>query len=204
MYVEAMTHAGERMDTLIAALPAERGAWVVVQKMSRADCHMYLQEYAQARGVLRETISVANKPVHVRDMYLLFADACNKGGDWGAAKEALADAAEYLSQSLEGANHAMRKWLHYNALALAELGEYDKAVVAAEAAIELNRHYQGVYQPLVKCYLDQGQLDVAILWMRKAVAYEAPWDAAHTAKLTKQLVDLRSHHTFTIDHSLCQ
>ena len=57
-----------------------------------------------------------------------------------------------------------------------ELKEYHKSIDAAEAAIEMNRTYPGVYYPLAESYMALNDLDNAILSMKRAVMFETNWD----------------------------
>ena len=56
-----------------------------------------------------------------------------------------------------------------------ELGVYEKAVGAAEAAIEMNRHFPHCHKYLALSYKAMGERDLAIKTMKQAVLYEAPW-----------------------------
>lgn len=55
-------------------------------------------------------------------------------------------------------------------------GQYDKAIHASQAAIEMNRHFEGVHMYKGLSEKALGRLDDAISTMNQAVLYETPWD----------------------------
>jgi len=66
-------------------------------------------------------------------------------------------------------------------------GRYKDAISIAEAAVEMNRHYDNVYKYIVLSYKALGDWDSAIATQRKAVRYETPWDPKRTAQLAAGL-----------------
>lgn len=62
-----------------------------------------------------------------------------------------------------------------------EFGEYAQAIRIGDAAVEANRHYEGVHKYIALSYKALGRYDEAILTMRRAVRYEQPWDARNVA-----------------------
>jgi tetratricopeptide (TPR) repeat protein len=73
---------------------------------------------------------------------------------------------------------------------LYEQGLYEASIMEAEIAIEQNRHYDGVYEYLVKSLLALGKNDLAIVMMKRAVRNEAPWDKLRNDCLRQQLAAL--------------
>ena len=69
-----------------------------------------------------------------------------------------------------------RQFFHDMSHCLYEAGDYDRAIMAAEIAIDLNRHFENVYEYLVKSYQAKGDLSAAIVMMKRAVRYDSPWD----------------------------
>ena len=68
-----------------------------------------------------------------------------------------------------------------------ELKDYDNAIQFGESAVEMNRHYDGVYNYLALAYKDSGKLDKAIETMKLAVLYETPWDEENKITLNSKL-----------------
>eukprot|EP01036_Dinobryon_divergens_P036673 gene36673-47804_t len=57
-------------------------------------------------------------------------------------------------------------------------------------AIELDRHYEGVYKYIALSFKGLGDLDRAIWTMWKAVRYETPWDTENKSRVTELLNEL--------------
>lgn len=57
-----------------------------------------------------------------------------------------------------------------------EMGQYDKAIHAGTAAIEMNRHFPQVHRYVALSQKASGDLDAAKASMTRAVLYECPWD----------------------------
>ena len=83
-----------------------------------------------------------------------------------------------------------RQFYHDLSRCLYEMGEYDRSIGAAEFAIESNRHFEGVYEYLVKSYLAKGDLPTAIIMMKRAVRYDSPWDKERQVMLRGKLREM--------------
>mmetsp|Transcript_33893 Transcript_33893/g.82194 ORF Transcript_33893/g.82194 Transcript_33893/m.82194 type:complete len:358 (+) Transcript_33893:4606-5679(+) len=57
-----------------------------------------------------------------------------------------------------------------------EIGEYDKAIGAGSAALEMNRHFPQAHKYVALAYKASGELELAKAAVSKAILYEAPWD----------------------------
>eukprot|EP00854_Cymbomonas_tetramitiformis_P031089 gene31089-39003_t len=210
-YLTTMNLVGAKIDELIAAIPEEEDHARVLQQWSRADNHMHLGEFTKAKSLIEKAITeTTNKKVLTRyglrldeigssefstqtilsNLNISLAECCNKMEDWQGACEALQRSGCGFRSGINDDIHAQRKVFHYGCIAYGELGMYDVAIQCGEAAILMNRHYVGVYRPLVNCYTAQGKFDEAIKWMRKAVAFETPWDDENVAKLKAYLQEL--------------
>ena len=66
-----------------------------------------------------------------------------------------------------------------------ELGVFDRSIFAAEAALEMNRHFQGVHKYKALSEKASGDIDAAIRTMNRAVLYETPWDEDNKAEVLK-------------------
>jgi hypothetical protein len=73
------------------------------------------------------------------------------------------------------------------------LGKYDKALLAGEAAIEMNRHFPNVHKYVALSQKAMGDIDAARVTMARAVVYETPWDEEHKADV------LRMYHEMMVD-----
>eukprot|EP00562_Extubocellulus_spinifer_P013026 CAMPEP_0178543676 /NCGR_PEP_ID=MMETSP0697-20121206/2713_1 /TAXON_ID=265572 /ORGANISM="Extubocellulus spinifer, Strain CCMP396" /LENGTH=416 /DNA_ID=CAMNT_0020176147 /DNA_START=73 /DNA_END=1320 /DNA_ORIENTATION=- len=63
------------------------------------------------------------------------------------------------------------------------LGEYDKAINAGTAAIEMNRHFPQVHKYVALSQRASGDLEAARRTMARAVNYETPWDDENKLKV---------------------
>ncbi len=54
----------------------------------------------------------------------------------------------------------------------------------------MNRHFEGVYEWLVKSYEAKGDLRGAAVMMRRAVRYDSPWDKRRQGVLREKLGEL--------------
>ena len=71
-----------------------------------------------------------------------------------------------------------------------EIKDYDNALNFGNAAIEMNRHYDGVYKYVALSYKASGNLDKAIETMKQAVLYETPWNQNNIMKVKSFLLEL--------------
>jgi tetratricopeptide (TPR) repeat protein len=73
-----------------------------------------------------------------------------------------------------------------------ELGVYDKSIRAAEAALDMNRHFPGVHKYKALSEKASGDIDAAIRTMNRALLYETPWDDGNKAEVLKLYNELLS------------
>lgn len=74
------------------------------------------------------------------------------------------------------------------------LGQYEMAITVGQAAIEMNRHFPEVHRPVALAQKDSGDLEGAIVTMKRAMIYETPWDGQNRKKamcLLKELIQER-------------
>eukprot|EP01041_Mallomonas_annulata_P000429 gene429-767_t len=84
----------------------------------------------------------------------------------------------------------MRNLWHNLSICFYYTGEFEKCTEVGAAAIEMNRHYEGVYKYIALSFKGLGDLDRAIWTMRKAVRYETPWDTENKSRVTELLNEL--------------
>jgi tetratricopeptide (TPR) repeat protein len=101
----------------------------------------------------------------------------------GEFKEAFGTIQKMLQITSDPSRYAteVRFLFHSACRCYYEMGEYAQAINIGSAAVEANRHYEGVHKYIALSYQALGRYDEAILTMRRAVRYETPWDAAHVA-----------------------
>jgi hypothetical protein len=68
-----------------------------------------------------------------------------------------------------------------------ELGDFDRALELGKGALEMNRHYHGAHDYVARSYLALKQYDDAVATMRRALAYETPWDFANVDNVKVKL-----------------
>jgi tetratricopeptide (TPR) repeat protein len=106
----------------------------------------------------------------------------------------------------ESSNHAkhQRNLYHGACVCMYHLGEFDRAIAAGECAVMMNRHYDQVYKYLALSHKDKGDIDEAVITMRKAVRYEAPWNERNlelAKELLEQLIQEQQHLLLLSDFS---
>jgi tetratricopeptide (TPR) repeat protein len=101
----------------------------------------------------------------------------------GEFKEAFGTIQKMLQITNDPSRYAteVRFLFHSACCCYYEMGEYAQSISIGSAAVESNRHYEGVHKYIALSYQALGRYDEAILTMRRAVRYETPWDAAHVA-----------------------
>ena len=83
-----------------------------------------------------------------------------------------------------------RQFYHDLSRCLYEVGAYDRSIRAAEVAIESNRHFENVYEYLVKSYQAMNDLPTAIVMMKRATRYDSPWDKERQQMLRGRLREM--------------
>lgn len=73
--------------------------------------------------------------------------------------------------------------------------QFTMAIHTGGMAIEINRHFAGVYEYIALSYKSKKKLKEAILIMEDALRYETPWDARNRSRLRTVYADLRKEYT---------
>lgn len=112
--------------------------------------------------------------------------------DWEAAKKVYLDMLESMEEPDYGSPPQQRQIFMGLSRCAYELGVYDRSIYAAQAALDMNRHFPGVHKFKALSEKAQGDLDAAITTMNRAVLYETPWDEDNKAKVLKLYNELLS------------
>lgn len=72
------------------------------------------------------------------------------------------------------------------------VGRYDQAISIGSAAVEMNRHFDGVYEFIWKAYWASNQRDQAVATIKKALRYETPWDHKNVEWLQREYEKLEA------------
>jgi tetratricopeptide (TPR) repeat protein len=73
-----------------------------------------------------------------------------------------------------------------------ELGDYQGAIESGDMCLEMNRHYEGAYTYVAKSHAKLGNWLEAVKVMRRALAYETPWDEENVCAVRLELVGIVS------------
>jgi tetratricopeptide (TPR) repeat protein len=120
------------------------------------------------------------------------------------AQNHLCEASDFIELGYSGSSNMeigsqitiLGRALHFQlSRCMYEQGFYEASIFEAEIAIEQNRHYDGVYEYLVKSLQALGNIDLAIAMMKRAVRYEAPWDKKRSEVLRQRLLELEEEKT---------
>mmetsp|Transcript_11697 Transcript_11697/g.19214 ORF Transcript_11697/g.19214 Transcript_11697/m.19214 type:complete len:354 (+) Transcript_11697:3-1064(+) len=82
--------------------------------------------------------------------------------------------------------------LHEASRCMFAMGKYDDAIAYGQGAVDMNRHYDGVYKHIALAHRAKGDLDAAVRTMKQAVRYETPWDAKNVENCRALLTQLES------------
>ena len=99
------------------------------------------------------------------------------------------EAFKLVNESMTGPT---RKIFHELIRCFYEVGNYSKALGCGEAALDFNKHYDGLYKYIALSHKALGNLEQAIDTMNDAVVYEAPWNEAGKAENRRLLEELRN------------
>ena len=129
-----------------------------------------------------------NKPRRV-DLFIKIGESYVELKDFEkATKLGFLEALKLVDQTMAGPS---RKIYHALIQCFYELEDYTKALGCGEAAVEMNRHYDGLYKYIALSHKAVGDLDMAIDTMSDAVVYEAPWDELGRAENKRLLEELK-------------
>jgi tetratricopeptide (TPR) repeat protein len=116
------------------------------------------------------------------EMRIQQAEAYIELGEWQTAKDILMTKIDVISTYGAGTPIQVRRTVMGLARCAYELKVFDKAIAASDWAIEMNRHFPGVYKYKALAEKAMGDLDAAIVTMNRAVLYETPWDEENRQK----------------------
>ena len=123
---------------------------------------------------------------------LLLADTYIKAGEWSEAENVFKGILIKMESPDIGSPPQHRQvWMGLCRCSY-ELGNYEMAQNAGEAAVQMNRHFPGVHKYIALAQKESGDLDAAIATMNRAVLYEAPWDAQHMSETKRLFKELKS------------
>ena len=108
--------------------------------------------------------------------------------DWKGAQDLFLETLKKAFEDATPVQHR-RMWMGISRCSY-QLKAYDKAIHAAQASIEMNRHFPFVHKPLALAQKESGDIDAAITTMAKAYFYEAPWDEEHRPQVLQMYKEL--------------
>lgn len=142
----------------------------------------------EAERIMEEAEMLAGKckrlDHHGFDAYEVLARAKEMMEDWEGAKEVYIERMlKKMTDPTVGTPPQQRMmWMGLSRCTY-HLGEYDKAVNAGTAAIEMNRHFPQVHKYVALSQRASGDLEAARRTMARAVNYETPWDDENKLKV---------------------
>ena len=90
-----------------------------------------------------------------------------------ATKLGFLEAFKLADQSM---SRASRTIFHQLTQCFYELGDYAKALECGNAAVQMNRHFSGLYKYIAPTHKAMGNIEQAIDTMNDALVYESPWE----------------------------
>ena len=128
------------------------------------------------------------------DMYIFYAECLEATENWSGAKDAYIEKIfkKVMDDPTVASPIQQRKMFMGLSRCCYHLTEYDKAIDAGSAAIEMNRHFPQVHKYVALAQKASGDLDEARKTMARAVCYETPWDEENkreVMELYQQLMD---------------
>jgi len=161
-------------------------------KFLKAELLYYLGEFESAIACVEDFVltklmhnkKIANYDECASREYILIGK-CHM--ELGSYQEALRVLRSALNLTKHSESSKIREILHAASKCSYEIGDYQEAIVQGELAIGLNRHFDGVYKYVALSHSAMGNWDQAVLTMRRAVAYETPWDEENVKRLREQL-----------------
>ena len=140
-------------------------------------------------------LELAKELLEMKDLSLSFRiDTLINAGDCWVLLEEFNDARKSFTEAFKLCEPSMtkqtRKIFHQLTRCYYELKDYETAIMCCDSAIEMNRHYDGVYKYLALTYKALGNIDEAIAVMKRAVLYETPWDPENLLQVKALLAEL--------------
>ena len=105
--------------------------------------------------------------IKIGESYMQLSDFEN------ASKKGFLEAFKLVDEKMSGPT---RKIFHELIRCFYELKDYPKALSCGEAAVDFNKHYDGLYKYIALSHKAMGNFEQAIDTMNDAVVYEAPWN----------------------------
>lgn len=127
----------------------------------------------------------ATRLANYTDAYLLQCRAYESQGEWSKAYTIYHSMLASIEDPESESPVTQRKLFMGMANCFYELGEFEKAIAASEAALTMNCHYPGVHQVKALSEKAMGSLEEAIKTMNCAVLYETPWDDDNKAEVLR-------------------
>ena len=188
--------AMQQVEELLTLEPNHRGCL-----MLKSELLFYMREFDEA---ILQTQSFTQQETHLNTRIeasclqkkravesQLIAKCYMRLKDWNLAVGYWREGFSGLGHGPEDAKE-VRESLHGMVTCYYHQGEYAKAISLSDGAIEMNRHYDGVYDHRALAQEALGDLDGAISTLEQAVAYEAPWDPKVHTRQKERLAGLRA------------
>lgn len=147
-------------------------------------------EKFEETGLPAESLS-EDKETHF-GIELQRAEAYQVLQDWEAAKNVYQGMLQEMETPQDGTPPQQRQVFMGLSRCAYELGVYDRAIYAAQAAMDMNRHFPGVHKYMALSQKELGDIDGAIATMNRAVLYETPWDEDNKARVLKLYNELKA------------
>lgn len=207
---EHATVAVQELEKVLDVEPNNIGALIVM-----ADAHCALDKpdvavtnYERVLEIDEDSFRVAGSsadspvkfrlgghgPVRLFGVKLKLAEAHMQNRDWEAAKAVYISMLELMVEPTIGTPPQQRQVFMGMARCAYHFQEYDRAVAASEAAIEMNRLFPDVRIYMFLAQRDSGVIESARATLHRAAIYEAPWDAEHQSKLKQLLEEFSKEH----------
>lgn len=127
------------------------------------------------------------------DLVLFMAEAQELAQDWEAAIETYKSISHETYEDFSRATPVQqRKLLMGISRCFYKVGNYVGAIAMGEGAIDMNRHFPGVYKYVALSYKEKGDRQMAKTMMNRAVLYETPWDDRNREEAYELFKDLAS------------
>ena len=110
--------------------------------------------------------------------------------NWDHAMESYRKLLEDFPEQADMTAIAHREIFASMAECLYHKGEYEMAIGTGEAAIEMNRHYDGCHKYVALSHKANGNIEKAREVMAQAVLYETPWDVENIEKARQLWLEL--------------
>lgn len=131
-------------------------------------------------------------PVRHTDLNLARAKAFEQMEEWEKGKVVYISLL-HLEGFFEGSTAPQQRAVfHGLSCCMYYMGFYDKAIQAAQAAVEYNRHFPNVHKYWALALKAQGNLKESVETMNRAVLYETPWDNVHREEVFKFYLELKA------------